>query len=65
MHLAEKSVIYSQALRYRRLITDDKKLSRHLKELESNLIKRGYDAREIKSQFDKLLGIAQAEILFQ
>lgn len=61
----KKGVIYSQALRYRRLITDDRKLGKHLKELESNLIRRGYDTTEIKSQFNRLLGTTQADLLSQ
>ena len=61
----KRGVIYSQALRYRRLITDDRKLGKHLKELESNLIRRGYDATEITSQFAKLSSTTQAELLFR
>ena len=53
------------ALPARRLITVDWKLGKHLKELESYLIRRGYDATEIRSQFTKPSGMTQAELLFQ
>ncbi len=52
---AKKGIIYSQALRYRRIITDDMKLLTDLEKLRNNLIKRGYHLADITSQFDRVM----------
>ena len=49
----KKGVIYSQALRYRRIITSDEKPEEQLEILTDNLIRRGYNLSEIKTQFNK------------
>ena len=60
----EKGIIYSQALRYRRLITNDKELGRHLYNFKINLIKRGYDPSLIDNEFAKISKINQNDLLF-
>ena len=44
----KKGIIYSQALRYRRLITDNEKLNQKLITLRNNLVRRGYNLCERK-----------------
>lgn len=61
----KKSMIFSQALRYRRVITADENLKLNLDKLRSNLIRRGYTIREINTQFDKVSKLSQREILFK
>ena len=60
----KKSVIYSQALRFRRLITDNNELHKHLKALQKNLIIRGYESQDITTEFSKLTHVTQYELLF-
>ena len=60
----KKGIIYSQALRYRRIITDDIKLLTNLEKLRNNLIKRGYHLADITSQFDRVMQYSQHELLF-
>ena len=60
----KKGIIYSQALRYRRLITDNEKLNQKLITLRNNLVRRGYNLSEIKKQFDKIRNYSQADLLF-
>ena len=60
----KKGIIYSQALRYRILITNDKELERHLYNLKVNLIKRGYDPSLIDNEFAKISNINQNDLLF-
>jgi hypothetical protein len=59
----KNSVIYSQALRYRRVITTDENLKLNLDTLKSNLIRRGYTIPEINKQFKKISTISQRDIL--
>ena len=60
----KKGIIYSQALRYRRLITNDKELDKHLNNLKENLIKRGYDLTLIENTFARLSNLNQHDLLF-
>ena len=59
----KKGIIYSQALRYRKLITDDKELEKHLNNLKINLIKRGYDLSLIQNEFAKMSTMNQSDLL--
>ena len=61
----KRSVIYSQALRYRRIITNDSLLGEHLKKLKENLIRRGYKLSDINKQFNKLRGLTQKGLLYR
>ena len=60
----KRGIIYSQALRYRRLITDNKELEKHLASLRANLVRRGYNLSLIDSEFLKLSNINQDDLLF-
>ena len=58
-----RSVVYSQALRYRLIITDDKILFDELGELKQTLISRGYECTLINEMFQKALRFTQRELL--
>ena len=60
----KQSVIYSQALRYRRIITNNETLETKLEQLKINLIKRGYSIQEINQQFQKVKQLSQTDALF-
>ena len=60
----KQSVIYSQALRYRRIITDNETLKTKLEKLKTNLIRRGYSIEEINQQFQKVQQLSQTDALF-
>ena len=62
----KKGIIYSQALRYRRIITNNDQLEEKLKleTLRNNLIRRGYNLSEIKTQFNKVRQHSQSDLLF-
>ena len=57
------SVIFSQALRYRRVITKDDNLIQNLQKLRDQLLQRGYKFSEINSQFNKVLHFSQKQLL--
>ena len=61
----KNSVIFSQALRYRRVITADENLKLNLDKLKSNLIRRGYTLLEINKQFEKVSKLSQRDVLFK
>jgi hypothetical protein len=54
------SIIYSQALRYVRLITNRNILSERLQDLRVNLITRGYTNNVIDNAFNKVLQYTQS-----
>ena len=56
-------IIYSQALRYRRVITSDKELYSKLQELKNKLIIRGYQINDINEQFNKVIRLSQSQLL--
>ncbi len=60
----KKGIIYSQALRYRRIITNNEQLEEKLETLRDNLIRRGYNLSEIKTQFNKIRQYSQSDLLF-
>ena len=60
----KKGIIYSQALRYRRIITNNDQLEEKLETLRNNLIRRGYNLSEIKTQFNKVRQHSQSDLLF-
>ena len=57
------SIIYSQALRYVRLITNRNRLSERLQDLRVNLITRGYTNNIIDNAFNKALQYTQSNLL--
>ena len=60
----KKGIIYSQALRYRRIITNNEQLEEKLVILRNNLLRRGYNLSEIKKQFNKIRQYSQSDLLF-
>ena len=56
-------IIYSQALRYRRLITDDEVFFRHLQRLRTILLSRGYKDSDILPQFNRVYPLSQNDLL--
>ena len=59
----KNSIIYSQALRYRRIITDNTRLQQRLDNLLIALIHRGYKDDNIITSFNKVLLYTQNELL--
>jgi hypothetical protein len=57
------SIIYSQALRYVRLITHRNRLSERLQDLRVDLITRGYTNKIIDNAFNKALQYTQSNLL--
>ena len=55
--------VFSQALRYRRVITKDDNLIQNLQKLRDQLLQRGYKFSEINSQFNKVLHYSQKQLL--
>jgi len=60
----KESVIYSLALRYRTITTDDNILKLELKELKNHLLSRGYIFENIKKNFEKIDNISQKQLVF-
>ena len=60
----KQSVIYGQALRYRRIITNNETLRTKLGKLKTNLIRGGYSIQEIDQQFQKVQQLSQTDALF-
>ena len=60
---SKKSIIYSQALRYRLLITKDSELKEALRNLKNNFIFRGYPRKMIDSNINKVLCLTQQDLL--
>lgn len=56
-------MIYSQALRYRRIISSDEKLKTSLQNLQNDLLLRGCNLAMINKQFEKVQNISQNEAL--
>ena len=52
-------IIYCQALRYRRIITNNSDLKNHLYSLKTNLLKRGYHIATIEHEFHKVKSLSQ------
>ena len=59
----KNAIIYSQALRYRRTITENQKLEQRLNHLLITLIHRGYKDDTITTAFNKALCYTQNELL--
>ena len=57
------SIIYSQVIRYRTIITVDKILQIELKKLADTLLSRGYPLHLIKNQLRKINNISQHQLL--
>ena len=60
----KSNIIYTQALRYRLLTTDDTVLKNELNELATTLLRRGYPLNLINENFKKLNGLTQDDCLF-
>ena len=56
-------IIYSQALRYRRSISNDDDLDFHLQQLSTILIKRGYNIGLINKLFSKVRPLSRDDLL--
>ena len=60
----KQSVIYSQALRYRRIITDNETLRTKLGKLKTNLFQKRLLNQEINQQFQNVQQLSQTDALF-
>ena len=59
----KKSIAFSQALRLRRICTEEEDYLRHTRELKGYLVRRGYDEDEVQSQIDKSSVLNREELL--
>ena len=59
----KQSVIYSQVLRYRHIITDNETLRTKLGKLKTNLIRTGYSIEGINQQLQKVQQLSQTDAL--
>ena len=59
----KKGIIYSQALRYRRIITNDDELRLHLLRLHKILLARGYSHSTITTAINKATSKTQSQLL--
>jgi hypothetical protein len=53
-----KGIQFSQALRLKRICSDDSNLKKRLQELKGYLVKRGYDSDFVESRFSRVKGIS-------
>ena len=60
---SKAGVIYSQALRYRKVTTDDQELLLKLINLKHHLVGRGYEPKTIDKQLNKILTLSQSDLL--
>jgi hypothetical protein len=60
----KQGIIYSQALRYRRIITDDTILLNQLRKLKIILLTRGYNTNTIDNAFNKATQYTQKQLLY-
>ena len=60
----KQGIIYSQALRYRRIITDDTILLNQLRKLKIILLTRGYNTNTIDNAFKKATQYTQKQLLY-
>ena len=58
------SIIYSQAIRYRTIITNNKHLKKELNKLKNTLKQRKYPLIIINNQLNKIKNITQKQLLF-
>ena len=59
----KKDIIYSQALRYQRIITDDHDVCLHLQRLHKILLARGYSYSNIITAINKATSHTQSQLL--
>ena len=59
----KKSIIYSQAIRYRMIITNNRILETHLKDLKKTFQKRGYPLNIINTEINKVKSMTQRQLL--
>ena len=59
----KQSIVYSQALRYRMITTDDELLYKELNKLKTNLTCRGYKSQLVDLMFNKATKFKQMEVL--
>ena len=60
---AKRSIAYSQALRIRRICTEDKEFNKHSKQLLEKLTNRGYNKPDIEEIINKVSNIDREELL--
>ena len=60
----KRSIVYTQALRYRRLITKDEQLQTELQKLRTTLTARGYLKTIIDKGFARIKTLTQHDLLF-
>ena len=58
----KKGIPYSQALRLKRICSDENNLKKRLQELKGYLVKRGYDSGFVESQFSRVKGIGRTSL---
>lgn len=58
-----KSIPYSQALRYRRIIEDDNLLAKELVNLKNKFLNRGYPDELLDVQFNKIVDLERSALL--
>ena len=61
----KKSIIYSQAIRYRTIITKNGILRKQLQTLKTILRERGYPSNLINTELNKISNISQKELLYK
>ena len=59
------STIYSQALRYRRIISDDNCFLKHLDSLKIKLMTRGYPRVLVERVFSQVMAFSQSDLVFK
>ncbi|XP_057310002.1 uncharacterized protein LOC130648000 [Hydractinia symbiolongicarpus] len=62
-HHTKRGIIYSQALRYRMITSQDSILKCELDELKSILLTRGYKGRLVDEIFEKIAKLKQSDVL--
>ena len=63
LYHCKKSIPYSQALRYNRICSDNKKLDQRCNDLEKWLMERGYHERMVRTQILKARGESRDSLL--
>ena len=61
----KKSILYSQALRYNRIYSDNEKFNQHCNDLEKWLMERGYSEKLVRMQILKARGESRDSLLEQ
>ena len=62
-HHTKKSIPYGQALRIRRIVSDDQIFEKRCDDLESWLVKRGHESKMVANEIRKAKGKDRDELL--